>query len=135
MGGASVGLNLHRFISENFGFRGEFQITESLIMSDMVRASQVDLDEAYHCGLEAVRLAESQETGYMVSMQRISNKPYTIVFSKVPLNDVAVKAKPMPKEFFNPEGNFVGESFKDYLRPLIGPIPKFVELEKDYIKQ
>lgn len=42
MGGASVGLNLHRFITDNFGFRGEFQITESLIMSDFVRASQLD---------------------------------------------------------------------------------------------
>ncbi len=135
MGGASVGLNLHRFISENFGFRGEFQITESLIMSDIVRSSRVDLDEAYQCGLEAVKLAEQQETGYMVSMQRISNDPYTIVFGKALLNDVAVKAKPMPMEFFNPAGNFVGEGFKNYIRPLIGEIPHFVELEKDFVKK
>ena len=70
MGGASVGLNLHRMISEEFGFRGEFQITESLIMSDMVRATQLDLDEAFQCGLEAVKLAEAGESGYMVSMIR-----------------------------------------------------------------
>ena len=47
MGGASVGLNLHKMISGEFGYRGEFQITESLIMSDYVRAVKRDLDEAY----------------------------------------------------------------------------------------
>jgi len=135
MGGASVGLNLHRFVTENFGFRGEFQITESLIMSDISRASQVDLEEAYQCGLEAVKLAEAQESGYMVSIIRISDDPYTVAFGKVPLMDVAVKAKPMKKEYFNPRGNFVGEAFKNYLRPLINPIPDFTELEKNYIKR
>src|SRR5512133_2696604 len=57
MGGSSVGLNLHRMIADEFGFRGEFQITESLIMCDYARASAVDLDESYRCGAEAVRLA------------------------------------------------------------------------------
>ena len=133
MGGASVGLNLHQMVSKEFGFRGEFQITESLIMSDMVRATKLDLEEAFQCGLEAVKLAESGETGYMVSMIRKSNDPYTIEFGKALLNDVAVKAKPMPMEYFNPEGNHVSTLFLDYIRPLIGELPEFVELEKKYI--
>ena len=76
MGGASVGLNLHRMISSKFGLRGEFQITESLIMSDFVRALPVDLEEAYQCGLEAVELAEKGESGYMVTIVRSSDDPY-----------------------------------------------------------
>ena len=56
MGGTSVAINLHRMISDKFGYRGEFQITESLIMSDFVRASVTDLEEAYLCGVEAVKL-------------------------------------------------------------------------------
>ncbi len=39
MGGASVATSLHRMIVDEFGYRGEFQITESLIMCDFVRAS------------------------------------------------------------------------------------------------
>jgi ATP-dependent phosphofructokinase / diphosphate-dependent phosphofructokinase len=81
MGGASVALNLHRIIVDEFGHRGEFQITESLIMSDFARSSVLDLDEAYKCGVEAVRLAEKGVSGVMVSMKRISDEPYQI-FSK-----------------------------------------------------
>ena len=60
MGGTSVAINIHKMISSEFGYRGEFQITESLIMSDFVRASKIDLDEAYQCGVEAVRLAQKE---------------------------------------------------------------------------
>ena len=133
MGGASVGINLHRMINQEFGFRGEFQITESLIMSDFVRASQIDIDEAYRCGTEAVKLAGSGESGKMVSIIRISDKPYEIRFGHVPLKDVAVSAKPMPKEFFNKKGNFISLAFLEYMKPLAGDLPEFVELEKKWV--
>ncbi len=130
MGGTSVGINLHRMISDGFGYRGEFQITESLIMSDFVRASEIDLREAYQCGTEAVKLAEKGESGKMVSIVRNSNNPYTISFDKIPLRDVAVAAKPMPRGYFNKEGNNVSQAFIDYMKPLAGDLPEFVRLEK-----
>jgi 6-phosphofructokinase len=135
MGGASVAISLHRMITEEFGYRGEFQITESLIMSDFIRSSAVDLDEAYRCGVEAVKLAEKGESGVMVSIKRISNHPYRIEFGKVPLKEVAVSAKPMPAEFFNTEGNHVSELFIDYMKPLAGELPEFVRLEKIFAKR
>ena len=134
MGGASAGLNLHKMISSEFGYRGEFQITESLIMCDFVRSVQTDLDEAWMCGKEAVRLAGEGETGNMVSIKRLSDIPYKIVFDKVPLKDVAISAKPMPREYFNDEANFVSQSFIRYMKPLTGELPDFVELEKIFIK-
>lgn len=135
MGGASVGLSLHRMITETFGYRGEFQITESLIMCDFVRASQTDLDEAYSCGVEAVKLADKSESGVMVSIKRISDNPYAIEFGKVPLEKVAVSAKPMPSDFFNVEGNHVSQSFIDYIKPLVGDLPEFTRLEKIFAKR
>ncbi len=134
MGGASVATSLHRMISDEFGYRGEFQITESLIMSDFVRASEVDLNEAYQCGIEAVRLAAAEESGVMVSIMRISNTPYKIEFGKVPLREVAVSAKPMPREYFNAEGNHVSPKFFEYMSPLAGDLPEFVKLEKIFAK-
>jgi 6-phosphofructokinase 1 len=129
MGGASVGLNLHRMVSQEFGFRGEFQITESLIMSDFVNAVELDLEEAYYAGKEAVRLAEAGESGYMVTIERIARSPYESRFGKALLKDVAVHAKPMPMEYFNSEGNFVSPAFLDYIRPLIGKLPEFTKLK------
>lgn len=134
MGGASVGLNLHKMINREFGWRGEFQITESLIMSDFVRSVPMDIEEAFQCGVKAVHLADNEESGYMVSMNRVSDSPYEIAYEKVLLTDVAVRAKTMPREFMNQEGNFPGPLFMDYITPLIDDLPEFVRLEMKYIK-
>jgi ATP-dependent phosphofructokinase / diphosphate-dependent phosphofructokinase len=135
MGGASVGISLHRMITEEFGYRGEFQITESLIMSDFMRASAIDLEEAFQCGLEAVKLAKKGVTGVMVSIERLSDNPYRIRFGKTALKEVAVAAKPMPAGFFNSAGNHVSASFIDYMKPLAGDLPEFVRLKKIFAKQ
>ena len=135
MGGASVALNLHRMLASEFGLRGEFQIPESLIMSDYVRALPLDLGEAYRCGTEAVSLAEKGGTGYMINIERISDDPYTVTYGKVPLNDVAVAARPMPEEYFNKEGNFVSDAFMKYMKPLTGELPDFVRLKRIMIKK
>jgi 6-phosphofructokinase len=134
MGGASVATSLHRMITDEFGYRGEFQITESLIMCDFVRSSAVDLSEAYMCGTEAVKLATSGETGVMVSIKRISDSPYSVEYGKVPLKEVAVSAKPMAAEYFNSEGNHVSQLFYDYMKPLAGDLPEFIRLEKIFAK-
>ena len=130
MGGASVGLNLHTMIRDEFGFRGEFQITESLIMCDMTRASSLDLEEAFMCGKKAVEIAESGESGYMVNIIRLSDNPYRIEYGKVLLSDVAVKAKPVPAIYFNRDGNYASQKFMDYMLPLAGELPEFAQLEK-----
>jgi 6-phosphofructokinase 1 len=134
MGGASVGLNLHKMLSKVTGLRGEFQITESLIMCAMDRAIPQDLAEAYECGKQAVELARKGETGYMVTIERVSNSPYAIRYSKAPLAEVAERAKPMPQDFLNAEGNFVTQKCLDYMRPLLGEVPEYVQLEKAFVK-
>jgi ATP-dependent phosphofructokinase / diphosphate-dependent phosphofructokinase len=135
MGGASVGLNLHKMMSRVTGLRGEFQITESLIMCSMDRALKQDLQEAFDCGRHAVELASEGESGYMVAIERVSNSPYAVRYSKAALGDVAVKAKPMPDSFINAAGNFVTAEAIEYLRPLLGEIPEYVTLDKTYVKK
>ena len=58
MGGTSAAMMLHRMISTEFGWRGEFQVPESLQMCGADRVVQLDQDEAYRCGGQAVRLAQ-----------------------------------------------------------------------------
>ena len=128
MGGASVGLQLHRMVSESFGWRGEFQITESLPMCAVDRAVESDLAEAYECGREAARLAGQGVTGVMVTIVRESNDPYVSALGTAPLADVAVRAKPMPDEMINEAGNFPSETFLEYLRPLVGEMPEYADL-------
>ena len=134
MGGVSAGINLHKMINREFGYRGEFQITESLIMSDFVRALQSDMDEAYMCGKEAVKLAQEELSGFMVSINRISDNPYKIEYGRVLLKEVAIKSKPMPEEYFNDEKNYVSPAFIKYMKPLTVELPHFTELEKIFLK-
>ena len=99
-------------------------------MSDFVRALPQDLEEAYLCGIEAVHLAEKGESGQMVTIERKSDDPYEVVYGKVPLQNVAIAARPMPAEYFNAEGNHVSDAFIRYMRPLAGKVPGFVRLRK-----
>ncbi len=128
MAGTSAAMVLHRMIANEFGWRGEFQVCESLQMCAADRLSQTDLDEAYACGRRAVELALEGTSGVMVSIVRQSSDPYRWTLGAVPLADVASAAKPMPDAFINAEGSFVTPACLDYLRPLVGPLPEYVRL-------
>lgn len=129
MGGTSAAMLLHRMISDEFGFRGEFQITESLPMCAADRAVRLDVSEAFMCGQKAVELAMQGQTGLMVTLVRQPGPAYQCTTGTIPLQDVATKTKPLPNEFVNEEGNFITEAFLDYVTPLVGNLPEYVQLE------
>lgn len=130
MGGSSAGMMLHRIIADEFGWRGEFQITESLQMCASDRAVKLDINEAYACGRHAVKLAQSGESGVMATITRESKpgEPYRCGFGTAPLAEVANHERPMPKNFFRKDGMFVTKAFYDYASPLVGPLPEFASL-------
>jgi len=130
MGGGSAALTLHKLISEETGYRGEFQITESLPMCAIDRVVELDLQEAYDLGVKAVELAEIGKSGVMVTIERINNNPYKSKIGTVPLQDVAINSKVMDESFINTEGNFVTQAYIDYVKPLVGELPKFHELKR-----
>lgn len=129
MGGGSVGLTVHRMIREAFGWRGEFQITESLPMSAADRAVRLDLAEAFRLGREAVKLAVSGATGKMVNLVRGKGRAYSATTGAVDLSEVAVHAKPMPRDFITENGFFVTKKFFDYAAPLAGRMPEYATLK------
>jgi ATP-dependent phosphofructokinase / diphosphate-dependent phosphofructokinase len=131
MGGTSAAMMLHRMISDEFGWRGEFQVTESLQMCAADRAVKLDIDEAFGCGKEAVRLAENGTSGVMVTIDRVSKRgePYASDFGTIPLGEVANAERPMPQNFISKDGLFVTKAFLDYANPLIGELPEFFDLD------
>ena len=107
MGGASAAMMLHRMIHAAYGWRGEFQVCESLQMCAADRVWPGDVEEAYACGRRAVELAAAGTSGVMVSIVRESSNPYRWSLGTAPLAEVALGAKPMPDEFITADGNFV----------------------------
>jgi len=129
MGGGSAALNLHKIISLETKYRGEFQITESLSMCAIDRASKIDLQEAYDCGVKAVQLAEEGISDVMVSINRISSSPYQVELKTVSLEEVALSTKLMDNKYINNQGNFTTDEYVKYVKPLIGELPNYSELE------
>ncbi len=117
-------------LSNTFGWRGEFQVTESLQMSAADRAVKLDLDEAYGCGQQAVKLAERGEGGVMVTIERASKRgePYRSTFGTIPLKKVAINARPMDDKYIGKDGMSVTKAFQDYAAPLVGDLPEYASL-------
>lgn len=132
MAGTSAALVLHGILagSGDTKLRGEFQVTESLPMCAMDRASKVDLEEAFGAGLRGVVLAEGGASGVMVTIQRSSTRPYSASYGSIPLEEVATRTKPMPDEFIAPQGNDITPAFIEYARPLVGDLPEYASLEE-----
>jgi ATP-dependent phosphofructokinase / diphosphate-dependent phosphofructokinase len=127
MGGTSAAMMLHRLICDEFGWRGEFQVTESLPMCSADRGVKLDFDEAFACGQQAVKLATTGVGGVMVTMNR-RNQPrekYEIDFGTISLSEVANHERPMPDSFISADGFGVTEGFLDYISPLVGELPTY----------
>jgi 6-phosphofructokinase len=130
MGGTSVAIVLHRIISDAFGWRGEFQVTESLPMCGADRGVKLDFQEAYDCGRQAVKLASQGTSGVMVTMQRANKRgePYRIDFGTIPLKEVANHERPLPDNFISSDGLDVTKAFLNYVTPLLGEFPEYATL-------
>lgn len=81
--------------------------------------SKTDVEDAFTCGVEAVKAAQRGESGKMVCMVRKSNEPYEISFECKDINEIANGEKMVPAEFITSEGTDVTEEFTKYALPLI----------------
>ena len=82
-------------------------------------ASQTDLSESVSLGKKAVALSEEGVTASMVTMNRVSNDPYTIEYGYAEIRNIANEAKTVPLEWINDAGNDVTDELIHYLTPLI----------------
>ena len=128
MGGASAAANIHHLIHQESGYRGEFQIPESMMMAGSDRVPELDRTEAFGAGQQGVNLAVSGSSGVMVSIERKPGMVYGSGFVTVELEKVANATKKMPEEML--VHGFVSETFLDYLRPLVGELPEYADLEQ-----
>lgn len=82
-------------------------------------ASKTDLDESFAQGKKAVALSEEGVTASMVTVNRISNAPYTVEYGCAEIKNIANEAKTVPLDWINDTRNDVKEPLIEYLLPLI----------------
>lgn len=116
-------LNISRVRSDTFGY---------LQRSFLGVVSQTDKKEAREVGEVALKYAANLKSG-SVSINRVAE--YDVEYKLIGLEEVAAKTKHMPKEFINKEGNFVTDKFIDYLKPLVGELPKIGYLKAPFVEK
>ncbi len=96
--------------------------------------SEVDAWEARLVGQMAVNYSLDTDQNGSVALVRLPSTTYTVGTKLVPLKAVAPedgpKTKVMPDEYINEAGNNVLNSFREYVGPLVGDLPKVGWLEQ-----
>ena len=88
--------------------------------------SPVDRDEAVLAGREALKAAVAGQSGVMVGFIRDeeaekTNGVYRMHTEMIPIKEVMMYERTIPKSYLNERGNDVTEEFIRWCRPVIGP--------------
>lgn len=85
--------------------------------------SEVDRQEAELAGREAARAALGGQTEVMVGFERCSGGAYRIVPRLIPIREVMLHERTLPKEHLAPGQMDVTAEYLDWCRPLVGELP------------
>lgn len=85
-------------------------------------ASETDATEARLVGKMAVQYGTKGESGGSVAMRRVPGGEYKIETFLTPLSTVARETKHLDPSYII-DGNNISDSFKQYVRPLVGKLP------------
>lgn len=115
-----IGTYLATLVIKELGIKARSEKPGILGRASISMQSEVDVNEAIEAGRAAVKAAVEGKTGYMIGLNRVSTEPYKCDISLIPINEVMMYEKSLPKEFINERGNYVTEDFIEWCKPLIG---------------
>lgn len=107
-------------------------------------ASQTDADEAFACGVAAVKAAANGQSGLMPKIVRTSNHPYKWAIAMEPLENIANVEHLIPRDWIMPDGLLPNDQFVQYAAPLIegtvrppekNGVPQYVALTKSPVEK
>ena len=106
-------------VKQELGYKNHWAVADYLQRAARHIASQVDLDQAYALGREAVERVLKGESDVMLTIDRVSQAPYQWQVGAIALSEVANKEKTVPAEFIRADGFGITEACREYLLPLI----------------
>lgn len=106
-------------VKHNLGYKYHWAVVDYLQRSARHIASATDVEQAYALGKAAVEKAAVGESDIMLTINRLTDEPYTWEIGSAPLMQVANLEKKMPKEFISEDGFQITPACRKYLLPLI----------------
>jgi 6-phosphofructokinase 1 len=133
---AGVASYLSGLVSQRLALRSRFLRPVLIGRGFTACIAETDRKEAEMVGLEAVHQLADGQSGYMITLERISDAPYRSQTGLAPLAEVANAEKLLPRSFINEYGNNVTSGFIDYALPLIdGPFPPLARLKGSKVEK
>jgi len=139
-----VAPKLAQIVKQQLGFKYHWAVSDYLQRAARHIASEIDVEQAYALGKQALELALQGENAVMPIIIRESNKPYRWTIGKAELHAVANQEKKVPRDFISEDGFSITESCRDYLLPLIqgesypayrNGLPSYVKLKNILISK
>lgn len=124
-----VSAYLASLIVKELGYKARSEKPGILGRASIAWQSETDRAEAELAGREAVKAACEGATGVMVGLTRSKGSAYKVKPVLIPIEQVMLTEKRMPDEFINEAGNGVTQSFREWCRPLVGGLPRFVSFQ------
>ena len=124
----NVGEHLAELVIKKLGIKARSEKPGLAGRSSILHQSPVDSHEAMLAGAAACKAAVEGKTGIMIGFERLSSDPYRINLIEIPIGDVMLRERKLPREFIA-DGYGVTPEFLDWCRPLIGgPLLQFARL-------
>jgi ATP-dependent phosphofructokinase / diphosphate-dependent phosphofructokinase len=115
-----VSAHLANLVVKKLGIKARNEKPGLIGRASMALQSGVDREEAVLVGAEAVKAALAGKTGVMITIHRVPGEQYKIQTGLVPIEEVMLHERILPKEYINERGNNVTQEFVDWCKPLIG---------------
>jgi 6-phosphofructokinase 1 len=127
---------LAKLLKDKLGLKYHWAVADYLMRAARHIVSKTDLQQSYAVGKAAVELAIKGRSGVMVTIDRLSDKPYRWKTGEAPLSSVANVEKKMPRDFITPDGFHITDQCRRYLSPLIAgeDLPPFHNGLPRYVK-
>jgi 6-phosphofructokinase 1 len=91
---------------------------------------KIDRIEAQLCGAAALQAACEGRTRVTVTLLREPGPEYRVSTGLAPLEKVASTERLFPAEWRNAAGNDVTAAFREYVAPLVGSVPHYVQFRR-----
>lgn len=122
-----VGAYLATLVIKKLGIKARNEKPGLCGRTSMFYQSMVDREEAILVGKKAVQAVTEGNTGVMVGLKRMQGENYRIETPLIPIEEVMLYEKMLPKEYINERGNNVTKEFTDWCLPLIGDrLPEYI---------
>jgi 6-phosphofructokinase 1 len=108
-----------RMIKEGLGLKYHWAVADYLQRAARHIASRTDVEQAYAVGRAAVEQAVRGHNSIMITIERLSDRPYRWKTGQAPLARIANVEKKMPKTFISRDGYGITAACRRYLAPLI----------------